>query len=83
MLTYNMSADMSNALSYAESEMYAKCATPAWNGSQDPATTYPAQVKLYKEQINYGAMKNGLPDDTKDYIRWLTNQYTFYMMMRK
>lgn len=83
MLTYNMSADMSNALSYAESEMYAKCATPAWNGSQDPATTYPAQVELYKTQINYGAMKNGLPDDTKDYIRWLTNQYTFYMMMRK
>ncbi|MBQ7923695.1 MAG: hypothetical protein IJ329_00155 [Clostridia bacterium] len=83
MLMYNMTADMSNAVGLAESEMYAKCTTPAWNGTADPATTYPTYVALYKEQVGYGATKNGVPDDTKDYIRWLTNQYNFYMLARK
>ena len=82
MLVYNMDAQMSQNVAYAESEMYAKCATPAWNGTTDPATTYAQYVEFYKTQTNYGAQKDGKPDDTKDYIRWLTNQYNIYMMDR-
>ncbi len=82
MLVYNMPAEMAEQVSYADSEMYAKCATPAWNGTADPAETYPAQVAKYKTLTSYGALKNGKPDLTKDYIRWLTNQYKTYVQLR-
>ena len=84
MLMYNMSATMAQNLSTAEEIMYADCAMKAWIATANPAVTYPDAVAQYKAQINYGATKaDGTPDATKDYIRWLTNQYNFYLLSRK
>ncbi|MCI8412703.1 MAG: hypothetical protein HFE47_01215 [Clostridia bacterium] len=69
MLFYNMPAAAAVNFTTAEANMYQQAATPAWNGSGDPATTYPAQDKAYREQA-------------KDYIEWLTDQYKRYLQIR-
>lgn len=69
MLFYNMPTSAGVNFTTAEGEMYLKAAVPTWNGSGDPATTYPAQATAYRNQAS-------------DYITWLTNQYKMYKQVR-
>lgn len=69
MLFYNMPAQEGSNFTLAEANMYQDCAVPTWNGTSDPAITYPAQATAYRNQAG-------------DYILWLTRQYNLYMAER-
>lgn len=69
MLFYNMSAAMANAFQTAENDFYPNVALKAWDGSVDPATSYPAGVTAYRNTAS-------------EYIDWLTTQYKLYMAKR-
>ncbi len=69
MLFYNMPAQEGSNFTLAEANIYRDCAVPTWNGTADPAITYPQQVTAYRNQAG-------------DYITWLTRQYNLYMQAR-
>ena len=69
MLFYNMSAAMANAFQTAENDFYPNVALKAWDGSVDPATSYPAGVTAYRNTAS-------------EYIDWLTTQYKLCMAKR-
>ena len=69
MLFYNMTAVIANNFKLAEANIYQDCATKAWNGTADPAITFPQQEAAYRLQA-------------ADYIQWLTQQYNLYIAQR-
>lgn len=69
MLFYNMTAAIANGFQTAENNFYLNCPTKAWNGSADPAQTYPQWSNTYREQA-------------KEYLEWLTQQYKLYVAQR-
>ncbi|MBQ7374329.1 MAG: hypothetical protein IJW64_07220 [Clostridia bacterium] len=69
MLFHNMPATEGSNFTLAESHIYERCAVPTWNGSSDPAVTYPTESAAYRTQAG-------------DYIVWLTRQYNLYMADR-
>lgn len=69
MLFYNMPAGEAANFQLAEANIYRDCAVKTWNGSADPAVTYPVQSAGYRVQA-------------EGYIEWLTNQYKLYMAKR-
>jgi len=69
MLFYDMSATAGVNFTNAEANMYLNCATKAWEGTGDPANTYPVEYASYRQQAG-------------DYITWLTDQYKQYIAKR-
>lgn len=69
MLFYNMTAAIATNFKLAEANIYQDCAVKAWNGTADPATTFPEQAAGYRLQAG-------------DYIQWLTQQYNLYVAQR-
>jgi hypothetical protein len=70
MLFHHMPPQQGSNFTLAEANMYEQCAVPCWNGTQDPAITYPQQAAAYRTQAG-------------DYITWLTQQYNLYMQDRE
>ena len=64
-----MTAAIANGFQTAENNFYLNCPTKAWNGSADPAQTYPQWSNTYREQA-------------KEYLEWLTQQYKLYVAQR-
>lgn len=69
MLFYNMTSAVAGEYQTAENNFYLACPTKAWDGSADPATTYPEWSQAYFDQ-------------TPNYIAWLTSQYKLYLAQR-
>jgi len=69
MLFYGSSASVSHNFVVAEADIYLECATKAWAGTANPATTWGPACTKYRDQAS-------------DYIEWLTNQYKLYKASR-
>ena len=69
MLFYNMPPSEGANFTLAEANIYRNVAIKTWNGTADPANTYPGECVAYRNQAG-------------DYITWLTRQYQLYMAKR-